>query len=172
MKQFIMIVGCTILLSGCSQKGQNQPAPTITANGDSGQNPAAGTPIVQATGLVLQCLKCVFVEEQGVRYVAGQIHNNAKLPVTGYAMAIDLQDGKGQSVKKIGGLMLMTAIPLEAGATKAFKQQVLSDEAGVTQAVIYLKKAGTDERLSNPLTLKLNAGADLPAAESKPAKKS
>jgi ribosomal protein L7/L12 len=106
-------------------------------------------------GLILQCNKCVFVEEQGTRYIAGEIHNDAKQAVTGYVLSIDLQDAKGQSVKKIPGLMLMEAMSLQPGESKKFKERVLSDEANVTQASVYFKKAGSDVKLSNPLVLKL-----------------
>jgi hypothetical protein len=119
-------------------------------------------------GLVLQCNKCTFADEKGGRYIAGQIHNDAKQALTGYVMAVDLQDSKGKSVKKIAGLMLMSAPVLQPEETKDFKERVISSETNVTQAIIYFKKAGKDVGLSDPLTLKLNGPpVSSPRAKSK-----
>ena len=98
--------------------------------------------------------------------MAGQVHNDAKQAITGYVMAIDLQDAKGKSVKKIPGLMLMSAMLLQAGETKDFKDRIMSTETNVTQAIVHFKKAGKELSLSDPLTLKLNG----PPVTSTPAK--
>lgn len=55
--------------------------------------------------------------------------------------------------------MLVSALPLAAGATKEFKERILSDEPGVTQAEVYFKKAGTEEKLSEAQLLKLSRGS-------------
>src|SRR4030095_392191 len=106
-------------------------------------------------GLILRCDKCTFSEEKGLRYIAGEVHNDAKQAATGYVLAIDLQDANGKSVKQIPGLMLMEAMTLQPGETRKFKERILSDEANVAQALMYFKKAGRDVKLSEPLTLKL-----------------
>jgi hypothetical protein len=96
------------------------------------------------------------VDENGARYIAGQVKNDAKQALTGYVLAVDLQDAKGTSVKKIP-LMLMSAMVLQPGETKDFKDRLVSTEKNVTQAVVYFKKAGKEVRLSESLTLKMNA---------------
>ncbi|HEV7744976.1 MAG TPA: hypothetical protein VGO56_08260 [Pyrinomonadaceae bacterium] len=148
MKLFVTLIICAIFISGCSGTAQSN------SSGNPDPKTALG-PLPDDIGPVLQCNKCAFVEEQGIRYIAGEINNGAKQAVTGYVMAIDLQDEKGQSVKKIAGLMLMEAMSLQPGETKKFKERVLSSEANVTQASVYFKKAGRDVKLSNPLVLKL-----------------
>lgn len=148
MKLFVTLVICAVFISGCSG--------TVQTNSASPGNPKmAISPMADDIGLVLQCNQCVFVEEQGIRSITGEISNSAKQAVTGYVMSIDLQDEKGQSVKKIPGLMLMEAMSLEPGETKKFKERVVSNEANVTQASVYFKKAGRDVNLSNPQVLKL-----------------
>ena len=161
MKLFTALAICAILLCGCGGTAQtNQSAvssatPRVTIS-----------PIPDDIGLVLRCNNCVFVEEKGARYIAGQVHNDAKQAITGYVMAIDLQDAKGKSVKKIPGLMLMSAMLLQAGETKDFKDRIMSTETNVTQAIVHFKKAGKELSLSDPLTLKLNG----PPVTSTPAK--
>jgi hypothetical protein len=116
-------------------------------------------------GLILRCNKCSFVEESGARYIAGQVKNDAKQAITGYVLEVDLQDAKGTSVKKIP-LMLMSAMALQAGETKDFKDRLMSTETNVTQAVVYFKKAGKEVKLSDSLTLKKGG----PAVSSAPVK--
>jgi hypothetical protein len=161
MKSFFSLAALLILMSGCGGSAQTNSS---AGNPTQKVSPpkAAISPIPDNIGLVLQCNQCVFVEEKGLRYIAGQIHNDAKQAMNGYVMAIDLQDAKGNSVKKIPGLMLMNAMTLDAGQTKDFKDRVLATEANITQAVVYLKKAGKEVKLSDPLTLKLNAPAATP----------
>jgi hypothetical protein len=151
MKLFISLAAVLILLNGCGGAQTNRSVVSVPTPG------ATISSLPDDAGLVLQCKKCLFVEEQGFRYIQGEVHNDAKQVVTGYALAIDLQDAKGQSVKKIPGMMLMKAMVLQVGETREFKERVASAEANVTQAVVYFKKAGKDVKLSDTLGLKLNA---------------
>src|ERR1700704_126659 len=103
MKLLTILAICAILLCGCGGTAQ-----TTLPKVNIAPLQMSTSPIPDDIGIVLQFNKCVFIEEQGLRYIAGQIHNDAKQALSGYAMAIDLQDAKGQSVKKIPGLMLMS----------------------------------------------------------------
>jgi len=154
MKFLTILAVAVIFLSSCGGS-KTPPTPSVASN------PAKAplSPIPDDIGLVMQCNKCVFLEDQGIRYVAGQAHSDAKQSISGYVLSVDLQDAQGKSVRKIDGLMTMNAIILEPGESKDFKDSVNSKEPTVTQAVVYFKKAGRDVRLSNPLTLKLNAPA-------------
>jgi len=165
MKVVTVLATCAIFLCGCGGTAQTNSSanPSVAS---SSTPKVTISPIPDDIGLILRCNKCVFVEEKGVRYLAGQIHNDAKQAITGHVLAVDLQDAKGKSVKKIPGLMLMSAMVLEAGETKDFKDRVMSDETNVTQATVYFKKAGKEVSLSEPLTLKLNG----PAVTSAPVK--
>lgn len=167
MKRYISLFTFVILLGGCGGTAQTNPSATATPKANSSPTPkAAFSPIPDGSGLILQCNRCAFLEDKEGRYVAGQLHNDAKQAISGYVMVIDLLDAKGKSIKKFDGLMLMDAMSLQAGENKDFKQRILSKETNVTQATIYFKKAGTDVKLSNALTLKLNA----PAATATPIK--
>jgi hypothetical protein len=152
IKLYISLATFVILFGGCG--GTTKTSASDTASTPTKLNLS---PIPDNSGLILQCINCTFMEDKDGRYVAGQIRNDAKQTVSGYALAIDLQDEKGKSIKKFAGLMLMNAMALQAGETKDFKERILSQEPGVTQAVVYFKKAGTEVKLSNALTLKLNA---------------
>lgn len=99
------------------------------------------------------------MEDKDGRYLAGQIRNDAKQAVSGYALAIDLQDEKGKSIRKFAGLMLMNAMALQAGETKDFKERILSQEPDVKQAVVYFKKAGTEQKLCDPASCPVRVGA-------------
>jgi hypothetical protein len=171
MKSLTILAACAILLCSCGGTAQTSPTsnPAPDQSAASATPKAAIIPIPDNIGLVMQCNKCVFIEEQGLRYIAGQLHNDAKQALNGYVMSVDLQDAQGKSVRKIPGLMLMSAIALQPGETKDFKDRVISTETNVTQAVVYLKKAGKDVKLSSPSTLKLNAPAATPTPT--PAKK-
>lgn len=162
MKVLTILTTCAILLCGCGGTAQ----PNLSTVSSTPR--VIISPIPEDIGLILQCNKCVFVEEKGARYVAGQIHSEARQAITGYVMAVDLQDAQGKSVKKIAGLMLMSAPVLQPGETKEFKERVTSNETNVTQATVYFKKAGKDVGLSDPLTLKLNGPpVSSPAAKPK-----
>jgi hypothetical protein len=152
MKLLTLLATCAILLSGCGGTTQTNPTPGPTAVSET-----TLTPIPDDIGLVLQCGQCAFVEEKGLRYIGGQIHSDAKQALTGYVLAVDLQDAKGSSIKKLPGLMLMNAMAIQPGETKEFKERVVSSEPNVAQAVVYFKKSGTEVKLSPPVTLKLNA---------------
>lgn len=156
MKVLILVAIGAVLLTACGGNDQTPPntgvEPTNTATPQ-----AKLSPLPDNIGLILECQKCVFLEEQGSRYIAGEIHNKAKQAVSGYEMTVDLQDAKGVSVRKIPGLMLMKAIVVQPDESLEFKERIMASEANITQAVIYLKKAGRDVKLSNTLTLKLNA---------------
>lgn len=164
MKILTILATGAILLSACG--GTSQTNATANPPALSGRTPYVMiSPVPDDIGLVLECNKCVFIEEQGNQYLAGEIHSNAKQAIGSYVLAVDLQDAKGTSIKKIPGVMLMEAMTLQPGETKEFKERVLT-ATNVTQATVYFKKAGKDVRLSNTLTLKLNA----PAATPTPAK--
>ena len=162
----LMVCLFSCLLAGCSEHVPSRTAPAV----DSPASPPSASPILQASGLVLHCVKCAFTEEQGSRYITGQIHNDAKLPVNGYVMVVELLDSRGQSVKRISGLILMSALPLEAGAMKDFSERILADETNITQAVVYLQKAGSAERLSDSLTLRLKNVPRAAVSQSPPGK--
>ena len=124
-----------ILISGCGGAVQsNSAGPNRPPTSSSPAPKMIISPLPDDVGLILKCNKCSFIEEKSVRYLTGEIHNDAKQAATGYVLDVDLQDAKGQSVKKIPGLMLMEAMTLQPGETKKFKERVLSDEANVAQA--------------------------------------
>lgn len=156
MRLFSSVAAFLILISGCGGTVQSNSTPSTSPGALSSPAPRMIiSPLADDVGPILKCNKCTFIEEKGLRYIAGELHSDAKQPATGYVLDIDLQDAKGQSVKKIPGLMLMEAMTIQPGETKKFKERVLSDEANVAQAVVFFKKAGRDVKLSNPLTLKL-----------------
>lgn len=153
MRVLILIVA--MFFSACGGTSQTTPISTAEPTASGTPQPKL-SPLPDNIGLILECNKCVFIEEQGSRYIAGEIHNKAKQVVSGYEMAVDLQDGTGASLKKIPALMLMKAIVIQPDESVEFKEKVISNDANITQAVIYLKKAGKDVKLSNTLILKLN----------------
>jgi hypothetical protein len=156
MRLFSSVAVFLVLISGCGGTAQsNSTRPGSTGALSSPAPRMIISPLPDDVGLILKCNKCTFVEEKSLRYLTGEIHNDAKQAATGYVLDVDLQDAKGQSVKKIPGLMLMDAMTLQPGETKKFKERVLSDEANVAQAVVFFKKAGRDVKLSSPQTLKL-----------------
>jgi hypothetical protein len=156
MKLLTTLAALTIVFSGCRDSHSLQNSPPTAA---STPVTMAIPPIPDDIGLIMQCTKCTFREEGTERYLAGQVHSDAKQTITGYVLAVDLQDAAGKSVRTIPGLMLLDAMVLHAGETKDFKERVLSTEPNVVQAVVYFKKAGRDIKLSNETALKLTGAS-------------
>jgi len=104
----------------------------------------------------LRCVDCAFVESKGVRRISGVIQSDTKMATGGLIINIELKDAEGNVVAR-QDISISHRAKVEPESSERFSEIVQTDQADITQATIYLKKAGSNERLSDPVTLLLIA---------------
>lgn len=137
----VLFIAAAILIAAC------------TSNTSVNSNSVISSPA--SAGETLQCVGCMFVEGRGVRRIRGKIQNNAEKDIEAVVMDVELKDARGNVVVSQNNISLFGGVGVERRSSKEFSQVINSSQANITQATVHLRKAGTGERLSAPITLLL-----------------